>query len=97
VADALGNVYAFSVFDDDDGFLFPNNPDTAGSILDPSIGGYTVIDSKTDRVTSLGMLNMSGNTSAGLVGDSLYFMVCQYVNIFNTRTQTPGKSAVHFR
>ena len=88
VADPFGNIYAISI-DDDDAFNIPHvNPDTLGLPSNPSYGGFAVINSATDLVTSETQTRIVFSPWAAFFQDSLYYLTDNAVHVFNTRTQT---------
>jgi hypothetical protein len=88
VADPSGNVYAISI-DDDDAFNIPHmHPDTLGLPDNPSFGGYALINSQTNAVTSLTQTHIDFTPYAAFFQDSLFYVADNAVHILNTRTQT---------
>jgi YVTN family beta-propeller protein len=68
VADALGNIYVASRPDAIFVNGFNSSPDT------PTVGGVTIIDSKTDLVKSQTPMYLSSIAPMTIQGDSLYFV-----------------------
>jgi hypothetical protein len=90
-ADAYGNVYAVSVFDDDFIYSYPLPPNYPGPFT--FAGGMTVINSKTDLVTSFSQAQPpinSINLPISVQGDSVYYITSNNkVAVYNSKTQTP--------
>lgn len=86
VADPSGNIYAFSI-DDDDAFNIPDSLGL-GSPSNPSPGGYSVIDSRTNLVHSKTLAGIGFTPCAAFFKDALYFLADNDVHVFNTQSQT---------
>jgi YVTN family beta-propeller protein len=91
-ADANGNVYVLSPFDDD--FIFPAPPLPANyPLFDGFTGGMTIIDSKTDQQTATFQSqqvlcnSFSTNAPIAVCGDFVYFFnIYNKIIVFNTKT-----------
>ena len=83
VADAYGNIYVASRLDDI--FVGDNQtyPDTQ------TVGGITIIDSKTDLVKSQTPTYLAPNAPITIQGDSLYYISGdKNIIVYNAKTQT---------
>ncbi|HMH31552.1 MAG TPA: hypothetical protein VK543_00905 [Puia sp.] len=83
VADAYGNIYIASR--QDAIFVLGNH----SSPEPPTVGGMTIIDSKTDSVKSQTPMSLAANAPMTIQGDSLYYITAdKNIAIYNAKTQT---------
>jgi YVTN family beta-propeller protein len=83
VADAYGNIYVASRLDD----IFVSNGHTYPD--SQTVGGLTIIDSKTDQVKSQIPMYLANNAPITIQGDSLYLITGnKNIVIYSAKTQT---------
>jgi YVTN family beta-propeller protein len=83
VADAYGNVYVTSYYDAIFNVTRQTYPDP------PTIGGLTIIDSKTDLVKSQKAMSLAGNVPIAVQGDFVYYATLDgKIAVYNAKTQS---------
>jgi YVTN family beta-propeller protein len=83
VADTYGNVYVSSYYDAIFNVSRQTYPDP------PTIGGLTIIDSKTDLVKSQTPMSLAGNVPIAAQGDFVYYATLDNkIAVYNAKTQS---------